>query len=59
MGTDTDGILSNEIGQPLATIFFNGLGQRGTLGVWTILIITQVMMGTSGVSRFEIDHHGH
>ncbi|KAJ3803869.1 amino acid/polyamine transporter I [Lentinula aff. lateritia] len=49
MGTDTDGILSNEIAQPLATIFFNGLGQRGTLGVWTILIITQVMMGTSGL----------
>ncbi|KAJ3845790.1 hypothetical protein EV368DRAFT_70433, partial [Lentinula lateritia] len=49
MGTDTDGILSHEIGQPLATIVFNRPGQRGTLGVWTILIITQVMMGTSGL----------
>ncbi|KIK65794.1 hypothetical protein GYMLUDRAFT_38280 [Collybiopsis luxurians FD-317 M1] len=47
MGKDMDGILSNSIGQPLATIFFNALGQRGTLGLWTILIIAQFMMGTS------------
>ncbi|KAJ4485271.1 amino acid/polyamine transporter I [Lentinula aciculospora] len=47
MGSDIDGILSNPIGQPLATIFFNGLGQRGTLGLWAILIVAQFMMGTS------------
>ncbi|KAF9074068.1 amino acid/polyamine transporter I [Rhodocollybia butyracea] len=47
MGKDLDGILSNAIGQPLATIFFNSLGQRGTLALWTILIIAQYMMGTS------------
>ncbi|KAJ3980702.1 amino acid/polyamine transporter I [Lentinula detonsa] len=49
MGTDVEGILSNPIGQPLATIFFNGFGQRGTLGIWSALIIAQFMMGTSGL----------
>ncbi|KAJ3825802.1 amino acid/polyamine transporter I [Lentinula raphanica] len=49
MGTNTEDILTNAIGQPLATIFFNGFGQRGTLGIWSVLIITQIMMGTSGL----------
>ncbi|KAJ3843638.1 amino acid/polyamine transporter I [Lentinula raphanica] len=47
MGEDIDGILSNPIGQPLATIFFNSFNQRGTLALWSIIIIAQFMAGTS------------
>ena len=41
MGTDLDGILYDPIGQPMATIFFNSFGQKGTLAVWAIVVIVQ------------------
>ena len=41
MGTDLDGILNDPIGQPMATIFFNSFGQKGTLAVWAIVVIVQ------------------
>ena len=41
MGTDLLGILNNPIGQPMATIFFNSFGSRGTLAIWAIIIIAQ------------------
>ena len=41
MGTDLDSILNNPIGQPMATIFFNSFGQKGTLAVWAIVVIVQ------------------
>ena len=47
MGTDLDSIVNNSIGQPMATIFFNSFGQKGTLGLWAIVVIVQYMMGTS------------
>jgi amino acid transporter len=47
MGTDMESIVNNEIGQPLASIFFNSFGQRGTLAIWSIVVITQYMMGSS------------
>ncbi|KAH8114116.1 amino acid transporter [Phellopilus nigrolimitatus] len=47
MGTDLEGIVSNEIGQPLATIFFNSFGKTGTLVLWSFLVIVQFMMGSS------------
>jgi len=47
MGTDLSGILSNPIGQPLATIFFNSFGKTGTLALWTVIVVVQFMMGSS------------
>ena len=47
MGTDLDAILNNPIGQPMATIFFNSFGQRGTLAIWAFVVIVQFFMGTS------------
>jgi len=47
MGTDIDTILASPIGQPMATIFFNSLGQRPTLALWAIVVIVQYMMGSS------------
>ncbi|EJC97506.1 amino acid transporter [Fomitiporia mediterranea MF3/22] len=47
MGTDLDAIMNNEIGQPMATIFFNSFGQRGTLALWAFVVIVQFFMGTS------------
>ncbi|KAH8115111.1 amino acid transporter [Phellopilus nigrolimitatus] len=47
MGKDLEGILNSPIGQPMATIFTNSFGQKGTLGLWAIVVIVQYMMGTS------------
>ncbi|KZT28464.1 APC amino acid permease [Neolentinus lepideus HHB14362 ss-1] len=47
MGTDVESIVSSPIGQPLAAIFFNSFGQRGTLAIWAIIVTLQFLMGTS------------
>ena len=49
MGTDLDAIVNNPIGQPMATIFFGAFGEKGTLGVWSVVVIVQWMMGSSMV----------
>jgi len=47
MGTDVASILASPIEQPLATIFFNSFGQKGTLALWSFIVIAQYMMGAS------------
>ena len=49
MGTDIDGILGSSVGQPMATIFFNAFGQKGTLALWAFVVLVQYMMGSSMV----------
>lgn len=62
MGTDMVDILSNPIGQPMATvsqrhiyisaldsneafqIIFNSLGMRGTLAIWSLIIVTMYVL---------------
>ncbi|KAI6137894.1 amino acid/polyamine transporter I [Pisolithus tinctorius] len=54
MGTDIVYTLDSPIGQPMAQIFFNSLGEKATLAVWTFVVIAQYMMGSSmllGASR--------
>ncbi|KAF8874578.1 amino acid/polyamine transporter I [Gymnopilus junonius] len=43
MGTNVETILSNPIGQPMATIIFNSLGQKGCLAVWSFIIVIMNM----------------
>ncbi|KAF4564023.1 GABA-specific high-affinity permease [Pleurotus pulmonarius] len=47
MGTDLPAILESPIGQSVATIFYNSFGRRGTLILWSFIILVQFMMGTS------------
>lgn len=49
MGTDIEGLLDNPIGQPMATIFFNSFGQKGTLAVWAIVVIVQYVLLLSSI----------
>ncbi|KAI6100282.1 amino acid/polyamine transporter I [Pisolithus sp. B1] len=49
MGTDLGYLLSSAIGQPMAQIFFNSFGQKGTLVLWALVVIAQYMMGSSCV----------
>ncbi|KDQ54538.1 hypothetical protein JAAARDRAFT_135209 [Jaapia argillacea MUCL 33604] len=49
MGTDLEAIMSSPIGQPMAVIFFNSFGQKGTLALWAIVVLVQYMMGSSMV----------
>ncbi|KAG8722449.1 GABA-specific high-affinity permease, partial [Ceratobasidium sp. 423] len=41
MGTNVDSILNDDIGQPLAAIFFNSFGEKATLRIWAVVVITQ------------------
>ncbi|KAK7005720.1 GABA permease [Favolaschia claudopus] len=45
MGNDLDSVIGNPIGQPMATIFFNSVGKRGTLAIWAFMILTLWMTG--------------
>ncbi|KAL4246868.1 Amino Acid-Polyamine-Organocation Transporter [Abortiporus biennis] len=45
MGSDLESIVNSP--QPMATIFFNSFGQKGTLALWAIVVIAQYMMGSS------------
>ncbi|TFY63534.1 hypothetical protein EVJ58_g3194 [Rhodofomes roseus] len=47
MGTDIENIMNSPIGQPMAVILYNSLGQKGTLAVWSVVVAVQFMMGTS------------
>jgi len=41
MGTDIEYLLSSPIGQPMAQIFFNSFGERGTLALWSFVVAAQ------------------
>jgi len=47
MGTDIESIMNSPIGQPMAQIFFNSFGQKGTLALWSVVVTVQYMMGSS------------
>ncbi|PCH43032.1 APC amino acid permease [Wolfiporia cocos MD-104 SS10] len=49
MGTDLDAIMGSSVGQPMAQIFFNSFGQKGTLALWAFVVLVQYMMGSSMV----------
>ncbi|KAL0570057.1 hypothetical protein V5O48_011899 [Marasmius crinis-equi] len=52
MGTDLQALVDSN--QPMAAIFFNAFGQKGTLAIWAFVVIVQYMMGSSmllGASR--------
>ena len=53
MGSDIQGLLDTPIGQPMAQIFLNSFGQKGTLALWSFVVLVQYMMGSSMVSTFE------
>lgn len=39
MGTDLEGLM--ETSQPMAAIFYNAFGKRGTLALWSFVVIIQ------------------
>jgi len=39
MGTDLQGLANSD--QPMAQIFVNSFGQKGTLGIWVLIVIIQ------------------
>ncbi|KAG7087578.1 hypothetical protein E1B28_013532 [Marasmius oreades] len=45
MGTDLQALADSD--QPMATIFFNSFGQKGTLVLWAFVVVVQYMMGSS------------
>lgn len=47
MGQDLEVLMNSSLGQPMAQIFLNSLGQKGTLVMWSFIILVQYMMGSS------------
>lgn len=39
MGNDMQAIYDSS--QPMAQILFNGFGQKGTLGIWAVIVLVQ------------------
>jgi hypothetical protein len=52
MGKDLESLMNSSLGQPMAQIFLNSLGQKGTLVMWLFIILVQYMMGSSMVFFF-------
>ncbi|KAJ3557762.1 hypothetical protein NM688_g1293 [Phlebia brevispora] len=47
MGTDIETIMASPIGQPMATILFNSFGTRGTLVIWSFIVVAQWIVGVN------------
>ena len=44
MGSDVQALLNNDVGQPMAQVFYQSFGQKGTLAVWSIVVVAQSVM---------------
>jgi hypothetical protein len=44
MGSNIDLIYNNSIGQPMAQIFFQSFGKKGTLALWAFVVIAQSVL---------------
>ena len=47
MSTDSEAILGSPFGQPMAQIYYDAVGKKGTLGLMSLLFIVQFLMGLS------------
>jgi amino acid permease (GABA permease) len=47
MGTDVGSILSSPIGQPMAQILYNSLGQKKALALWCLVISVEYMVASN------------
>lgn len=47
MGSDIQALLDSKIGQPMAQIFYQSFGQKGTLAIWSIVVIVQSVVITT------------
>jgi amino acid transporter len=47
MDTNLENILGSAFGQPMAQIYYDAIGKKGTLGLMSLLFIVQFLMGLS------------
>ncbi|KAG1809736.1 amino acid/polyamine transporter I [Suillus variegatus] len=47
MGTDVSGVLDSPLGQPMAQILFNSLGQQKALAIWCLIITAEYMVAAN------------
>ena len=50
MGNDINVLLNSNIGQPMAQMFYQSFGQKGTLAIWSIVIIAQLVVIISAIN---------
>lgn len=54
MDSNTKNILNSPIGQPMAAILFSRFGQRGTLALWSFVVIGQYVNHVCRFSGIEL-----
>ncbi|KAG2135194.1 amino acid/polyamine transporter I [Suillus bovinus] len=47
MGTDVGSVFSSPIGQPMAQILYNSLGQKKALALWCLIIVAEYMVAAN------------
>jgi hypothetical protein len=47
MGSDIQALLDSDVGQPMAQIFYQSFGQKGTLAIWSVIVIVQSVISKS------------
>ena len=47
MGGDIQALLDSDVGQPMAQIFYQSFGQKGTLAIWSVIVIAQSVITIS------------
>ncbi|KAG7098496.1 hypothetical protein E1B28_000440 [Marasmius oreades] len=45
IGNDLQAVINDPIGQPMATIFANSVGPKGTVVIWAFIVVTLFMTG--------------
>ncbi|KAG7088750.1 hypothetical protein E1B28_012718 [Marasmius oreades] len=63
IGNDLGAVIGDPIGQPMATIFANSVGPKGTVAIWSIIVVTLFMTamdyliaGSRQIFAFSRDH---
>ncbi|KAG7095094.1 hypothetical protein E1B28_005881 [Marasmius oreades] len=50
MGNDIEAIINSPVGQPMATILLRSFGKKGTLVVWSFVVLAQFAIGAGQVT---------
>lgn len=52
MGTGLQALVNSPIDQPMAQIFFNSFGQKGTLALWAMIVLVQCVNSLTDQRKF-------
>jgi hypothetical protein len=54
MGSDIQPLLDSNVGQPMAQIFYQSFGQKGTLAVWSVVVVVQSAITDQSSTKYDV-----